>query len=70
VEVQEQAKKAGINDFGSWIYKMQTLQAKTLVAVSEAGFTTPVMRHVEQLHTKTVKLVRIFTKWMMASSLS
>lgn len=59
VEVQKRSAKVGMKDFGDWIYKMQTLAAKELVALSEAGFTQPVFKHVKQLHPNSVKLARI-----------
>lgn len=60
VEIQKRAGKVGMKDFGNWIYKMQTLAAKELVALSEAGFTQPVFKHVRQLHANSVKLARIY----------
>jgi hypothetical protein len=60
VEIQKRAGKVGMQDFGNWIYKMQTLAAKELVALSEAGFTQPVVKHVRQLHANSVKLARIY----------
>jgi hypothetical protein len=60
VEIQKRAGKVGVKDFGNWIYKMQTLGAKELVALSEAGFTQPVFTHVRQLHANSVKLARIY----------
>jgi hypothetical protein len=60
VEIQKRAAKVGMKDFGDWIYKMQTLAAKELVALSEAGFTQSVFKHVRQLHPNSVKLARIY----------
>jgi len=60
VEIQKRAGKVGMKDFGDWVYKMQTLAAKELMALSEAGFTRPVFKHVKQLHAKSVKLARIY----------
>jgi hypothetical protein len=48
-----------MKDFGDWIYKMQTLPAKELVALSEAGFTRGVLKHVKTLYPDSVKLARI-----------
>ncbi|MDX1963362.1 MAG: hypothetical protein SFX18_09430 [Pirellulales bacterium] len=60
VEIQKRAVKVGIEDFGNWIYKMQTLKAKELIALSEAGFTQPVFKHVKELHPRSVRLARIY----------
>ena len=60
VEIQKRTGKVGIEDFGNWIYKMQTLEAKELIALSESGFTKPVFKHVKQLHPQSVKLARIY----------
>lgn len=60
VEIQKRAGKVGMKDFGGWVYKMQTLRAKELVALSEAGFTQPVFKHVKQLHPNSVRLGRIY----------
>ncbi len=60
VEIQKRVCKVGMKDFGGWIYKMQTLEAKELVALSEAGFTRPVFKHVKQLHANSVRLARIY----------
>jgi hypothetical protein len=56
VEVQKRKAKVGLEDFGSWIYKRDTLQARELVIVSEMGFTKPVIAHVKKLHPNTVRL--------------
>lgn len=46
----------GISDFGSWIYKRDTLKARELVIVSEKGFTKSVIDHVKKLYADTVRL--------------
>jgi hypothetical protein len=59
-EVQKRKSKVGLKDFGDWIYKMQTLGASELVALSEAGFARTVRKHVEELHAGRVRLARIY----------
>ena len=54
VEIQKRTGKVGMKDFGNWVYKMQTLPAKGLVGLSEAGFTQPVLKHVKRLHQNSV----------------
>ncbi len=56
VEVQKRKAKVGLNDLGGWIYKRNTLQAQELVAVSEKGFSAPVLQHVKKLHPDNVRL--------------
>jgi hypothetical protein len=48
VEVQKRKCKVGIDDFGSWIYKRNTLQAEELVIVSPEGFTSSVLTHAKK----------------------
>lgn len=59
VEVQKRNKKVGIEDFGAWIYKKETLKVKEFAVVSEAGFTRAVVAHVRQLHPNGVVLGRL-----------
>src|SRR6516164_714886 len=56
VEVQKRQSKVGMKDFGSWIYKRDTLKAQELVAVSEKGFAASVLKHVHKLHPNNVRL--------------
>lgn len=59
VEVQRRASKVGIEDFGGWIYKMQTIGAQELVVLSAAGFAESVLEHVAQKFSKTVRLAQL-----------
>ena len=56
VEVQKRKAKVGLDDLGNWIYKRNTLQAKELVAVSEKGFSRPVLEHARKLHSDNLRL--------------
>jgi hypothetical protein len=56
VEVQKRKAKVGLDDLGNWIYKRDTLQAKELVAVSERGFSRPVIEHAKKLHSDGLRL--------------
>ena len=56
VEVQKRKTKVGLEDFGSWIYKRDTINATELVAVSENGFAKTVIDHVQKLHSNSVIL--------------
>src|SRR5262249_12194196 len=56
VEVQKRKKKVGIEDFGSWDYKRNTLNADEMTIISETGFTSTVIDHVKALHADTVRL--------------
>jgi hypothetical protein len=59
VEVQKRKAKVGIEDFGNWVYKRDTLNAKELVVVSEMGFSNGVIEHVKKLHPNRVRLGRL-----------
>jgi hypothetical protein len=48
VEVQKRKRKVGIENFGSWVYKRNTLQAEELIIVSQEGFTSPVLTHAKK----------------------
>jgi hypothetical protein len=56
VEVQRRKSKVGLEDFGNWIYKRDTIKAKELVAVSESGFAKSVIDHTRKLHPDSVRL--------------
>jgi hypothetical protein len=56
VEVQRRKEKVGLDDLGNWIYKRDTLQAKELVAISERGFSRPVIEHAKKLHADSLRL--------------
>jgi hypothetical protein len=56
VEVQKRQNVVGIEDFGNWIYKRDTLQARELVVVSEKGFSKSVVSHVKKLFPDSVRL--------------
>jgi hypothetical protein len=59
VEVQKRLTKVGMHDYGGFIHKRNTLGAKTVVILSEAGFTSPVLKHVRGLEGQTVRLARM-----------
>jgi hypothetical protein len=56
VEVQKRKTKVGLEDFGNWIYKRDTINAKELVAISESGFAKSVIDHARDLHSGSVRL--------------
>jgi hypothetical protein len=56
VEVQKRKSKVGMGDFGSWVYKRDTLKAAELVVVSEKGFAASVLKHIKAPHHDTVRL--------------
>ncbi len=56
VEVQKRRSVVGIDDFGNWMYKLNTLNAKEMVVVSEKGFSKSVVNHVKKLYPDTVRL--------------
>lgn len=60
VEVQKRLTKVGIHDYGGFVQKRERLPAKTLVILSEAGFTAPVLKHARKFDAETVRLARIF----------
>lgn len=70
VEVQKRKRKVDVGEFGSWIYKRDTLQASELVIVSEQGFTKAVVSHAKNLHSDRVRLGQLYeveTGWIEAS---
>jgi len=56
VEVQKRKGSVGLADLGNWIYKRDTLQAKELVAISDRGFSRPVLEHAKKLHADGLRL--------------
>jgi hypothetical protein len=59
VEVQKRKSRVGIEEFGGWIYKRDSLNANELVVVSEQGFTRPTLAHVRKLHSDRVRLGKL-----------
>ena len=61
VEVQKRQSKVGIEDFGSWIYKRNTLQADELIIISQEGFTRSVIAHAKRENVKLGMLRQVET---------
>jgi Helix-turn-helix domain len=53
--------KVGIEDFGSWIYKRNTLQANELIIISQEGFTRSVTAHAKRENVRLGMLRQVET---------
>jgi hypothetical protein len=60
VEVQKRKSPVTIQNLGDWEYKRSTLGASEFTIISEAGFTSSVIKHVKRFHSETIRLGRLY----------